>query len=94
MMFRTLFARTCLLLIFALLVPGAASPVAAQDKFSTASAINNRGDIAGGSTISSPVTPFVTWVIGKHTSTTIGTFGGPASLAYGSNDRGDVVLVS
>jgi probable HAF family extracellular repeat protein len=64
--------------------------VASAQEFSTASSINNRGDIAGGSTTSGP-SPFVGWVIGNKSAQTIETFGGPATLAYGSNDRGDVV---
>ncbi len=87
----TLLTRSRVRFAFALLVLGIPRPTAAQDELSTATTINNRGEIAGGSTVSSPATPFVTWVIGKRTSTTIGTFGGPASLAYGSNDRCDVV---
>jgi probable HAF family extracellular repeat protein len=59
-------------------------------EFSTASSINNRGDIAGGSTTSGPA-PFVGWVIGRKTAETIAPFGGPAALAFGANDRGDVV---
>lgn len=76
----------------AALVVVAAIPAAAQDwKYSTASLINNRGDIAGGSTTPSPDAPFVTWIVGHKDATTIGTFGGPASLAFGMNDRGDIV---
>lgn len=67
-----------------------AAHAAAQD-YSTASAINNRGDIAAGSTTGNAATPFVTWIIGNTDSSTVGTFGGPASLAYGMNDRGDIV---
>jgi probable HAF family extracellular repeat protein len=86
-MFRTVFSRARLLCACA--VVAVAIPAAAQDEYSTASTINNRGDIAGGSTTSTD--PVVAWLIGKRSTTTIGSFGGPAVVAYGANDRGDVV---
>jgi len=82
-MFRTILFRA-LLVVFLL-----STPAYAQE-LSTAATINNRGDIAGGSTTSGP-NPFVGWVIGNKSIETIDTFGGPAALAYGMNDRGDVV---
>ena len=63
---------------------------AAQAQFSTALAINNSGDIAGGMCVDN--------CAGFHATLTshlgvqdFGTFGGPASVAFGINDIGEVV---
>ena len=59
----------------------------AQD-FSVANAINNRGDFVGGSLLDSQ-TQFDAYIVSHGKSFDIGTFGGPASLAFAINELGE-----
>jgi hypothetical protein len=61
----------------------------AQD-FSVANAINNRGDFAGGSLLDSQA-QFDAYIVSHGKSFDIGTFGGPASLAFAINELGETV---
>ena len=61
----------------------------AQD-YTTASAINNSGQIAGG-TCANDCNEFHATLIDRRSLADYGTFGGPGSLAFGINDRGEVV---
>jgi uncharacterized membrane protein len=56
----------------------------------TATAINNLGDIAGGRCVDN-CTSFHATLIRRFGLEDFGTFGGPASVAFGVNDRGNVV---
>jgi probable extracellular repeat, HAF family len=58
--------------------------------YSTASAINNSDAIAGGTCVND-CNGFHATLIARHGVTDYDTFGGPGSLAFGLNDRGDVV---
>src|SRR5882672_6425493 len=64
-------------------------PMAAQD-YSTASAINNHGQIVGGSLLDD-LSAFDAFSLNKQGATNFGTFGGFASLAYAVNDQGSVI---
>jgi uncharacterized membrane protein len=66
-----------------------AQPMAAQD-YSTASAINNHGQIVGGSLLDDQ-SAFDAFSLNTQGATNLGTFGGFASLAYAVNDQGSVV---
>src|SRR5688572_21297568 len=61
----------------------------AQD-FSTASAINNRGQIVGGSFLNDQ-SAFVAYSLGKKKVENLGTFGGFAARADSINERGHAV---
>jgi probable HAF family extracellular repeat protein len=61
----------------------------AQD-YTTANAINNSGQIAGG-TCADDCNEFHATLISRRGLTDYGTFGGPGSVAFGLNDRGEVV---
>lgn len=76
--------------IFGLAILLAVSPAAAQS-FSTASAINNARQIAGGSCVAACATGFHAFLLDRRGFHDLGTFGGFASLVFGINDEGDVV---
>lgn len=62
---------------------------AAQD-FSTASGINNNGEIVGGSLLNDQ-SEFHGFILTHSQTVDLGTFGGPASRADSINDRGEAV---
>src|SRR5437773_12156648 len=70
------------------LIVGLAQASRAQD-YSTASALNNNGQIVGGSLLDDG-TGFDAFLLSNRGVKDFGTFGGFASLAYAINDRGDV----
>jgi len=61
----------------------------AQD-YATASAINNSGQIAGGTCVND-CAEFHATLTSRRDFADYGTFGGPASLAFGVNELGEVV---
>jgi probable HAF family extracellular repeat protein len=79
-----------IILAIAVLSLIASQPAFADDEsFSVANAVNNQGEIAGGSTGSGII--FDAFLLDRDRFHALGTFGGPASLAFSLNDRGDVV---
>jgi probable HAF family extracellular repeat protein len=80
----------CVAALIAVLLAFVAQPILAQDDYSTASAINNRGQIVGGSFLDDR-SAFDAFSLDKHGLVDLGTFGGFASLAFAVNERGDVV---
>ena len=64
--------------------------IACAQSYTTASAINNSGEITGGTCLLE-CTEFHATLLGHGGLVDFGTFGGPGSLAYGLNDRGQVV---
>jgi probable HAF family extracellular repeat protein len=68
----------------------AAVQIVSAQIYTTASAINNSGEIIGGTCVFDCV-EFHATLSGHGGFVDFGTFGGPGSLAYGLNDRGQVV---
>src|SRR5262245_24747553 len=75
--------------VFAVLCLIASSQYSPAQDFSTASAINNRGQIVGGSFLNDQ-SAFVAFLLGKETEN-LGTLGGFAARADGINERGQAV---
>jgi probable HAF family extracellular repeat protein len=78
-----------LAVILGILVAGSAQQSSAQD-FSSAGAINNQGEIAGGSLLDD-FSAFDAYILDRGPALDLGTFGGFASRADAINDRGDAV---
>ena len=72
------------------LTPAAAIQPATAQSYTTANAINNSSEIAGGACVDN-CNEFHATLIGRNGLQDFGTFGGLDSLAFGLNDRGDVV---
>jgi probable HAF family extracellular repeat protein len=64
--------------------------IACAQSYTTASAINNSGEIIGGTCLYG-CTEFHATLLGRSGLVDFGTFGGPGSLAYGVNDCGQAV---